>query len=135
MRWERDFRAYIDAFNRGDADAYGSYYTDDVTLMIADRRTLCGRQAILDFYAATRATTARTIEVVDMIASDRLIAAELRSEFVAIADAPDFISGPLAAGDRLAIGSFAFYDLADGKFRRIRSAVHHRSLTKAKTHG
>ncbi len=135
MRWEREFRAYIDAFNRGDTRTYGAYYTDDVTLMIADRRTLCGRQAIFDFYAATRATTTRTIEIVAVVTSEHLIAAELRSEFVATEDTPAFISGPLAAGDRLEIGSFAFYDLADGRFRRIRSAVHHRSLTRAKTHG
>jgi hypothetical protein len=57
------------------------------------------------------------------MAVNDIIAAEFESEFLALEDAPDFTSGPLAKGDRLYINSFAFYELSGGKFVRIRAAV------------
>ena len=113
---ERGFRDYIAAFNRGDTDAYGAHYADDVILVIADHTVLRGRQAIFDFYAGIRAGTERTIDVVDVLARADLLAAELVSEFLATRDLPDFASGPMRAGDRLLINSFVFYDLEHGHY-------------------
>ena len=131
MDAEAGFRAYIAAFNRGDTAAYGAHYADDVILVIADHTELRGRQAIFDFYAGVRAGTERTIEVVEVIARADLIAAELVSEFLATRDLPDFPSGPMRAGDRLAINSFVFYDLEQGKYKRIRAATHRRTFRPA----
>ena len=131
MDAEAKFRDYIAAFNRGDTDAYGAHYADDVILVIADHIELRGRQAIFDFYAGVRAGTERTIEVVDVIAREDRLAAELVSEFLATCDLPDFPSGPMRAGDRLLINSFVFYDLEQGQYKRIRAATHRRVFRPA----
>src|SRR6185437_15292493 len=49
------FARYIDAFNRDDYAQLAEYYAPDVTLVIAGRHRLTGRQAILDFYKAVKA--------------------------------------------------------------------------------
>lgn len=131
MTAEERFRDYILAFNRGDSPAYGACYCDDIVLLIADHTVLRGRQAIFDFYASVRAGTERTIAVVDVLARGDLLAAELESEFLATRDLPTFASGPMRAGDRLLINSFVFYDLEDGRYRRIRSATHRREFRRA----
>ena len=131
MDAEAEFRDYISAFNRGDTGAYGAHYADDVILVIADHTELRGRQAIFDFYAGIRAGTERTIEVVSVVAREDLIAAELVSEFLATRDLPDFPSRPMRAGDRLLIDSFVFYDLEQGRYRRIRAATHRRVFRPA----
>ena len=131
MDAEAAFRDYIAAFNRGDTDAYGACYCDDVVLVIADHSRLEGRQAIFDFYARVREGTERTIRVVDVLARGDRLAAELDSEFLATRDLPDFPSGPMRAGDRLHIRSFVFYDLEGGRYKRIRSATHRRELRPA----
>ena len=131
MDREEGFRDYIAAFNRGDSAAYGAYYCDDVVLVISDHTVLRGRRAILDFYLNVRAGTERTIDVVDVLARGDLLAAELQSEFLATRDLPDFAPGPMRAGDRLFINSFVFYDLEGGRYRRIRSATHHREFRRA----
>jgi hypothetical protein len=128
---DAEFRGYIAAFNRGDTKAYGAHYADDVILVIADHIELRGRQAIFDFYTGIRAGTERTIEVIDVIARDDRLAAEIVSEFVATRDLPDFPSGPMRAGDRLSVNSFVFYDLEQGKYKRIRAATHRRVFRPA----
>jgi hypothetical protein len=131
MEAEAGFRDYIAAFNRGDTAAYGAFYCDDVTLVIADHTELHGRQAIFDFYARVTAGATRTLGVLNVLADEHLLAAELESEFLATRDLPDFPSGPMRAGDRLYINSFVFYDLVDGRYRRIRAATHRRAFRPA----
>lgn len=116
-------KAYIDAFNRGDTETYGKYYAEDVVLVIAGEKELRGHQAIFDFYKGVRANAQRTIQVNKVISSGNHIAVELQSEFVALEDDPNFIAGPLKKGGRIFINTFVLYDLRDGKFARIRSAV------------
>jgi len=117
------FKAYIDAFNRGDTETYGKYYADDVVLVIAGKKELRGYQAIFDFYKNVRAGAQRTIQVNKVISSGNHIAVELQSEFVALEDDPNFIAGPMKKGGSIFINTFVLYDLRDGKFARIRSAV------------
>jgi ketosteroid isomerase-like protein len=116
------FAAYIDAFNRDDYAAFGDFYHDDVTLVIAGKRELRGRQAIFDFYRGVKAQTRRTIEINAMVSSGNQLAAELQSEFVALQDLPDFTAGPMKKGGRLFINTVVLYELRDGKFVQIRSA-------------
>lgn len=125
------FRDYIAAFNRGDTEAYGAHYCDDVTLTIADHTMLRGPRAIFDFYAGVKAGTQRTIGIARILAGPDLLAAELESEFLALRDLPGFASGPLRAGDRLRIHSFVFYDLEKGRYKRIRAATFRRELIPA----
>ena len=76
--------------------------------------------------------TTRTIEIIDAFSDGVMLAAELPSEFLALRDAPDFTSGPMARGDRLYLNSFAYYDIgSDRRFVRIRSAVFRREWRRA----
>lgn len=116
------FAAYIDAFNRDDSAAFGELYHEDVTLVIAGKHELRGREAIFDFYRAVKATTCRTIEINNVVTAGNQLAAELQSEFVALKDLPDFAAGPMKKGGRLFINTVVLYELREGKFVRIRSA-------------
>jgi len=118
-----EFADYIDAFNRDDTARYVSYYAPDVRLVVSGKHELIGREAILRFYRPVKATTHRTIRVNRLITTPRAMAAELESEFLALEDLPDFPAGALRKGERLFINTVVIYDLVDGKFARIRSAV------------
>src|SRR5947199_9819293 len=91
---EASFRNYIAAFNRGDAAAYAAFYCDDVVLIISQHTILRGPQAIVQFYAGVKASTERTIRIVNVLAAGDLLAAELESEFLATSDLPDFAPQP-----------------------------------------
>jgi ketosteroid isomerase-like protein len=116
------FLAYIDAFNKDDYSNFGDYYAEDVVLVIAGKRELRGRQAIFDFYKVVKAQTHRTIQVNKYIGTENRIAVELESEFLALEDLPDFTAGPMKKGGRIFINTFVIYEMANGKFSRIRSA-------------
>ncbi|MBJ7416100.1 MAG: nuclear transport factor 2 family protein [Niveispirillum sp.] len=120
------FARYIAAFNAGDFETACSYYADDIRLTIGNGRELRGRSEIVSFYTGVRSVTRRTITVLDCFASETLLAAELESEFLAVTDVPDFTSGPMRQGDRMYINSFAFYDIDQGRFSRIRATVFRR---------
>jgi len=126
------FRAYMAAFNRHDYGELVGYYDPDILLVIGNGTELRGRQAIVDFYRNVNDATTRTIEVLDAFSDGVMLAAELQSEFLALRDAPDFTSGPMARGDRLYLNSFAYYDIgSDRRFVRIRSAVFRREWRRA----
>ena len=117
------FLAYIDAFNNDKYDQFGDYYDENVVLVIAGKTELVGHQAIFNFYKSVKTQTRRTIEVNKLIITDRLLAAELQSEFLALEDAPDFTAGPMKKGGRIFINTFVLYHLSEtGKFVLIRSA-------------
>jgi ketosteroid isomerase-like protein len=117
------FSSYIDAFNRDDGATYGDYYAPDVVLVLAGKTELCGRQAIFDFYESVKSQTRRTIRINKFITAPGHIAVELESEFLALQDLPQFTAGPMRRGGRIFINTFVLYDLRDGKFSRIRSAL------------
>ena len=116
------FATYIDAFNRDDVATFGEFYAPDVTLVIAGKHELVGRQSIIEFYKLVKAQTPRTIQVNRVISTPEAVAAELQSEFTALQDLPEFIGGPMKKGDRLFINTVVLYDVRDGRFNRIRSA-------------
>lgn len=116
------FAAYIEAFNRDDYATFGDFYHDDVTLVVAGKRELHGRNAIFDFYRTVKATTRRTIEINNVVTTGNQLAAELQSEFLALQDLPTFTAGPMKQGGRIFINTVVLYELRDGKFARIRSA-------------
>lgn len=116
------FARYIDAFNRDDYAQFAEFYAPDVTLVIAGKHRLTGRQAILDFYKVVKAQTRRTIEIKRVISAPHALAAELQSEFLALRDLPDFAAGPMRKDERMLINTFVLYDLRDSRFARIRSA-------------
>jgi hypothetical protein len=131
MTEEDRLAAYMDAFNRSDYEMLRGFYQPDVRLVIGSGKELVGAQAIVDFYRDVKAKTQRTISFLQSISNGRTVAAELESEFLALEDVPDFSSGPMTTGDRLYINSFVFYDLQDGRYARIRSAVFRRIWRRA----
>jgi hypothetical protein len=117
------FSSYIDAFNRDDVATYGDYYAPDIVLVLAGKTELRGRQAIFDFYKSVKSQTRRIIRINKFVATPEHIAVELESEFLALQDLPEFTAGPMRRGGRIFINTFVLYDLCDGKFSRIRSAL------------
>jgi hypothetical protein len=123
MTPEDRFRAYIDAFNRSDYEALCGYYAPDVRLVIGNGTELVGREAIVEFYRPVKATTQRTIQVLQCFHDGNVLAAELESEFLALQDLPDFVAGPMNKGDRRYLNSLVLYDFDGDHYTRIRAAV------------
>lgn len=113
------FHAYTVAFSEGLVPQYSSYYTDDVELYLPSTPPLLGKQAIVDFYSGMRNSVQESLEVRSIDFSDTAISAQVYSIFTAIADAPDFVVGPLKAGQALRVPVRVDYTLQDGLIRRI----------------
>lgn len=117
------FETYLAAFNRADFATFGSYYADDVVFH-GQAAQLIGRDSVLDFYREVRGYLDERVDLFGFVgAPDRSrIAAELRTTLVALRDWPDMPTGAMRAGDTRQRVSFAMYDIADGRFARIRTA-------------
>ena len=120
------FARYISAFNARDYSGFSAYYAPDVEFFGQAAR-LTGRQAIVEFYTGIHARVDETVEVLAFASGPGLIAAELLTTLVSRGDWPDFPNGAMAAGERRQSRNFAFYDIADGHFTRIRTANFWRS--------
>ena len=131
MTPEARFRAYVHAFNTSDWDALREYYAPDIRLVIGNGTELAGRDAIVGFYGTVNLQTRRTIEIVQCFAEGKTLAAEIESEFLAIADAPDFVPQPMAKGDRYYLNSFVLYDFEGAHYTRIRAATFRREFRPA----
>lgn len=117
------FEAYLAAFNRGDFPGFGAYYADDVAFH-GQAAQVVGRDAVLDFYRKVRSYLDERVDLLGFVGApggDR-IAAELRTTLTARRDWPDMPTGAMRAGDQRQSVSFVFYDIADCRFTRIRSA-------------
>ncbi|MEO9132986.1 MAG: nuclear transport factor 2 family protein [Sphingomonas sp.] len=128
MTPEARFRAYLQAFNRSDWDALRGFYAPHIRLVIGNGTELAGREAIVDFYSKVKQQTRRTIEIVQCFADGNMLAAEIESEFLAMEDAPDFASRPMARGDRYYLNSFVFYEFEAEQYTLIRAAVFRREF-------
>lgn len=119
---QADFRTYIDCFNRNDFEGFSRFYHQDVVLELGTKACLQGRQSIIDFYRQVNARVRETLVIDNLIIDELGVAAELDTHFLALADWPDFIAGPLHQGDSLRIVSLVHYRLEQGLFRHIKSA-------------
>jgi hypothetical protein len=115
------FEAYLAAFNAGDYAGFGAYYAPDVQFF-GQAATLSGREAVLDFYRGVKARIDERVALLSFIGGEAMIAAEICTTLVPLEDWPDFPTGALVRGERRQSINFAFYDLAGGRFTRIRSA-------------
>ena len=117
------FESYLDAFNRADFAGFGACYSDGVIFQ-GQAAQLIGRDAVLDFYGKVRTYLDERVDLLSFVGAPdgNRIAAELRTTLVALRDWPDMPTRPMRAGDMRQSVNFAFYDLADGKFTRIRTA-------------
>lgn len=119
------FDRYVEAFNRSDFAGFGAYYADDVEF-VGQAGDLHGRTAVLDFYRTVKSRMSEALAVRQFVGAPDRLAVEIETRLQAFVDWPDFPTGQLAAGDRIGVLSFVFYDIADGRFARIRSARYRR---------
>jgi hypothetical protein len=115
------FADYIGSFNRDDFEGFSKYYAEDVVLELGKRKTLHGRQAIIDFYREVKAKIRETLVIRNVVADEAGLAAEVATEFYALEDWPDFIAGPIRKGESIHIVSWVFYKIVNGRFQHIRS--------------
>jgi ketosteroid isomerase-like protein len=115
------FADYIGSFNRDDFEGFSKYYAEDVVLELGKRKTLHGRQAIIDFYREVKAKIRETLVIRNVVADEEGLAAEVATEFQALEDWPDFIAGPIRKGESIHIVSWVFYKIVNGRFQHIRS--------------
>ena len=117
------FEAYLAAFNRADFPAFGACYADEV-IFHGQAAQLVGRDSVLDFYRRVRTYLDERVDLLTFVGAPdgSRIAAELRTTLVALRDWPDMSTGPMRAGDQRQSVNFAFYEVADGAFTRIRTA-------------
>lgn len=117
-----EYAEYVGAFNRGDFDGFSKHYVDDVVFELGDMRRLEGPDQIVEFYREVRSHVRETLTVLKLVIDDEGAAAEVETEFLALNDWPEFVSGPLKQGDVFKRRGLIMYDIRDGKFSYIRSA-------------
>lgn len=115
------FQAYLRAFNSGDFEGFAAFYHRQVEFEGQAAR-LIGRDAVVDFYRMVRSRIDEHVALLTFVGSPSRCAAEIVTTLEAREDWPDFPTGGLEAGERRQSINFAFYDIQDGGFTRIRSA-------------
>ncbi|TKD50667.1 nuclear transport factor 2 family protein [Sphingomonas baiyangensis] len=114
------FHAYCAAFSNADYDRFSSFYTDDVVLELGSVPPIHGKDGITGFYRKMFAVVRENITVHSVLADDRSIALDATARFTAQTDAPDFVVGPIAAGEYIEVRVFVHYELEGGLVRHIR---------------
>jgi len=117
-----DYADYIDCFNRSDFEGFGKYYHDDVLFELGDKRTIVGKENILDFYRDVKSKVRETLDIISAVGDENHLAVHVRTEFYGLADWPDFVAGRLMKGESIHIESLGYYYLRDGKIARILGA-------------
>src|SRR5580698_1845596 len=112
---------YIAAFNRDDFEGFSKYYAEDVVLNLGNRKTIHGRQGIIDFYREVKSRIRETLVIRNIVADETGLAVEVATEFHALEDWPDFIAGAIRNGESIHIVSLVVYNIVNGKFQTIRS--------------
>ena len=119
------FRDYVAAFSDADFDRFTAYYTDDVTLILSDAMPpIIGPEGIAAFYRPIFARLRERLTVQAIRADDARIELDATMRFTALADAPDFMLGPLLTGEYLEAPVTVTYLLRDGLIAHISVARH-----------
>lgn len=113
------YEAYTAAFSAGDPERYTRFYTDDVELLLGSVPPMQGKQAIADFYTAMFERVRESLTVHSLQASEEEIVSDTTSRFTAVADAQDFVVGPLSKGDYIEVRVVVTYALREGLIERI----------------
>lgn len=119
------FEAYLAAFNAGDFEGFGGFYHPHLEFEGQAAR-LAGRDAVLDFYRMVHSRIDEHVALLTFVGSPSHCAAEIVTTLDPREDWPDFPAGALRAGERRQSVNFAFYDIREGRFTRIRSARYKR---------
>lgn len=115
------FMDYTRAFSNADFEGFSRFYTDDVRCELPSA-VLEGREGIVSFYREMFKTVREGLTLHQLVADEAGLAADVTSQFTAIADAPDFVVAPLKKGEFVRVRVFVYYTLRDGKISNIRVA-------------
>jgi ketosteroid isomerase-like protein len=108
------FHAYAAAFSNADCERFPRFYNEDVVLELPAVGTIKGREGIAGFYRPMFERVRETIVIHGVEATEHEIHMDATSRFTAIADAPDFVIGPLRKGEYIEGRVFVDYVLRDG---------------------
>jgi hypothetical protein len=126
-----EYLVYADHFNNQRYDAVTSYFTPDITVEYYDSatdpdskaRTLHGPQEFIDSYKALHANVREVLELREFFSTDKLVFAELYTEFHPFKDSPASSSRPARKkGETYIMTNWVLYDMESGKMKRIRIA-------------
>jgi hypothetical protein len=115
-----DFHRYLAYFNNKMYDKLPPFYSDDVVLELPNF-SLETPLAIVDFYADFHTYVREFVEANYLVVDEGGIAVEMYSEFECMRDYPNE-KLPFRKGEIRRLLNFVHYDLADGRFKRIRVA-------------
>jgi ketosteroid isomerase-like protein len=124
---EETFRNYVAAFNRSDFDGLGRYYAQDVEFE-GRAATLRGRDELLRFYRDVKTRVRETLAIQDIVVGNSQLVADVITELHPLEDWLDFPTGPLRKGETRRSQNFVWYDIAEGRFTRIRAAHYRRDV-------
>jgi steroid delta-isomerase-like uncharacterized protein len=119
---ERIIRAYYDAFNAGDVDAFLALLTDDVAHDVSQGGREIGRDAFRGFMAHMNRCYRERIE--DLVVMTEPSGARAAAEFTVHGEYVQTDPGvppetPPARGQRYVLPAGAFFTLRDGRVARI----------------
>ena len=113
------FRAYCSAFGNADFERFPTFYTEDVRLELGSVPPIIGRQGIIEFYRPMFQRISEKLVINDVQATDDRIELDAITRFTALQDAPDFVVGPLKAGEFIEGRVLVSYRLRDGLIEHI----------------
>jgi hypothetical protein len=113
------FHSYAAAFSNADCDRFTRFYTSDVMLELGRVPPIHGPDGIAAFYRPMFERVREKLTIHSIEATDEAIHLDATTRFTAIADAPDFVVGPLRKGDFIEGRIFVDYALRDGLICRI----------------
>jgi hypothetical protein len=116
-----EFLQYVALFNANDPQ-FIRFYHDDVVFELNTTTVIKGAKAVREFYGPVKAHIHEKVEVAAFVSDATGIAAELPTEFRVYKDWENgFFQRPLKVGEVMRTISFGFYEVKDGKFKRIRA--------------
>ena len=115
------YNEYLELFNANDP-TFIKFYHPDVVLELGTSQ-IVGAEGIRDFYANVKQYIKERVDVTTFITDGNQLAVEIPTTFEVKKDWDDSFWGvPLKKGQVMRIISWGFYDIEDGKFKRIRTA-------------
>jgi hypothetical protein len=116
-----DYNEYLALFNANDP-SFIKFYHPDVVLELAGSE-IRGAEGIRDFYANVKQYIKERVDVTTFISDGNQLAVEIPTTFEVTRDWDDSFWGvDLKQGQVMRIVSWGFYEIEDGKFKRIRTA-------------
>lgn len=104
---------YYQTYNRADPQALAAFYHPEVRLLSAQGEML-GRESVLSTYSYIIERFEDRMTPLSMTAEGDRVAVEIRDEFTARAEVPDFLGRSFAAGERFTLNLCGIYQL-DGE--------------------